>query len=187
MAYEPTFGTSGDIDGVSGGLDDIAATGSFLGGRIDIGGGDSGDGSGDNSGDGFDPDIHQGRDKRNADGSYTRKRKRRSNSATGGGRKKADNQAGIDGLTRMLAIIHLGISSVTKTPELKLDDQEAEALAKSTAAVLEEFDIRPDPKIEAIIGLITTAGMIYGPRVYMISERKKSEAVERVRQNEEFR
>lgn len=75
----------------------------------------------------------------------------------------------------MLAIVHMGLASATKTPELKLEDEEAEALAKSTAVVLEEFDIRPDPKIEAIIGLVTTAGMIYGPRVYLIAERKKQE------------
>ena len=75
----------------------------------------------------------------------------------------------------MLAIIHIGIAGATKTPEMKLQDDEAEALAKSTAVVLEEFDIRPDPKIEAIVGLVTTASMIYGPRIYLITERKKRE------------
>ena len=75
----------------------------------------------------------------------------------------------------MLAIVHMGLASATRTPELKIEDEEAEALAKSTAVVLEEFDIRPDPKIEAVIGLVTTAGMIYGPRVYLIAERKKME------------
>lgn len=79
----------------------------------------------------------------------------------------------------MLAIIHIGIASATKTPELKLEDEEANALAQSTAVVLEEFDIRPDPKIEAVIGLVTTASMIYGPRIYLIGQRRKKEKEER--------
>lgn len=190
MAYKPSFGTSSDTNGDGGDIDGAASSAGFLfdGGAA----GDSGDGSGgserDARGDEFDPDIHISRDKRNADGSYRRKRAKRGsgNSASTGGRKKANNQAGVEGLTRMLAIIHIGLAGATKTPELKLEDEEAEALAKSTAVVLEEFDIRPDPKIEAIIGLVTTASMIYGPRAYMITERKKREAVERAQQNEAY-
>jgi hypothetical protein len=79
----------------------------------------------------------------------------------------------------MLAIVHIGLAAATKTPELALEEQESEILAKSIANVLDEFDIRPDPKVEAIVGLVTTAGMIYGPRVYLISERKKREKQER--------
>jgi hypothetical protein len=69
----------------------------------------------------------------------------------------------------------MGLAGVTKTPELKLEDDEATSLAAATANVLEEFDIRPDPKIEAVIGLVTVSSMIYGPRIYMIAERRKSE------------
>jgi len=63
-----------------------------------------------------------------------------------------------------------------------LEDGEAENLAKATATVLTEFDIRPDPKVEAVIGLVTAAGLIYGPRIYLITERKKEEALERQRE-----
>lgn len=71
--------------------------------------------------------------------------------------------------------MHLGIASATKTPELSLDESEAESLAKATANVLEQFDIRPDPKIEAVVGLVTTASVIYGSKYYMIRQRKKEE------------
>ena len=30
-----------------------------------------------------------------------------------------------------------------------------------------QFDYVPDPKIAAVLGLVTTTGMIYGPRVYL--------------------
>lgn len=164
---------NGDTDAQING-DDGASSATFLGGSD---GGSSGSGERDANGERFDASIHISPDKRNADGSFRKKRGRKSGNATAStrSRSKASNQASVEGLTRMLAIIHMGIASATKTPELKLEDEEAEALAKSTAVVLEEFDIRPDPKIEAIIGLVTTAGMIYGPRVYLIAERKKQE------------
>jgi len=52
---------------------------------------------------------------------------------------------------------------------------EADALANAAANVLIEFDIQPNPKVQAIVGLVMTAGSIYGPRVYLIRERKKGE------------
>jgi hypothetical protein len=79
----------------------------------------------------------------------------------------------------------VGIAAATKTPEMVLQDAEASNLAAATANVLEEFDIRPDPKIEAVIGLVTAASMIYGPRIYLITERKKREAVERAQKKNE--
>jgi hypothetical protein len=146
------------------------------------GGGNTGSDSGGTAADGFDPAIHVGRDSLNLDGTFRRKRGRKSNSgnsASTGGRTKAQNNASVEGLTRILSILHIGLAAATKTPELALEDSEAENLAKATATVLTEFDIRPDPKIEAVIGLVTAASLIYGPRVYLITERKKQEALDR--------
>lgn len=75
----------------------------------------------------------------------------------------------------MLAIVHVGLAAVTKTPELELDDKEAASLANAVGNVMTEFDITPDPKIQAVLGLVTVSGMIYGPRIYMIRERRKEE------------
>ena len=75
----------------------------------------------------------------------------------------------------MLAIVHVGLASVTKTPELELEEDEAKSLAMASANVMEQFNITPDPKVTAVLGLVTTCGMIYGPRVYSIRERKKEE------------
>lgn len=149
--------------------------------------GDSGSaGDVDANGDRFDPTIHSGRDKLNADGSYRKKRGRKAGSGTGTGsgsngsqnRRKTDSAASVESLARVLAVLHVGIATATKTPEMVLDDQEASLLANATANVLEQFDIRPDPKIEAIIGLIMAAGSIYGPRLYLINERKKASKLE---------
>lgn len=151
---------------------------SFLGGS-DGSGTNSGGGadSGSPTGDGFDADIHIGRDKRNADGSYTAKRKRRGSGdpVNRKSKKDANNTASLEALTRMVFIIHVGVAGMTRSPEWTLDDKEAETLSGSLANVMEQFDIRPDPKIEAIVGLCVTATSIYGPRVYMIQQRKKVE------------
>lgn len=78
-------------------------------------------------------------------------------------------------MTRALAIVHIGIATATKTPEMALDDKEAETLSVAVSNVLTEFDIRPDPKVEACIALAIAAGSIYAPRVYLIRERWKAE------------
>lgn len=151
-------------------IDSGADNASFL----SLGGSGNSGGSGSGSDERFDPGIHVSPDKRNADGSYRRKRGRKPGSS-GAGKRQADNSASVETLSRLLAIVHLGIATATKTPELNLDQGEADSLAMATANVLEQFDIRPDPKIEAVIGLVTTASVIYGSKVYMIRARMKEE------------
>lgn len=188
MAYEPFGGSaSGDAVDPTDVADDANpgfVDASFLGGSN---GSDSGGSERDARGVEFDPEQHSGRDKRNADGSWTRKRGRKSGggssaSAAPRSRSKADNQASIESLATMIGVLHLGIAAATKTPELALKEEESKNLAAATARVLEEFDIRPDPKIEAIVGLIIAGSSIYGPRAYFIMERKKKEAAERRQQ-----
>lgn len=141
--------------------------------------GASGDGERDAAGTAFDPDQHSGG--KNRDGTWRRKRGRKAGaSASAGSPKKtrtAPNlSASIDALSSTLMIVHAGIASVTKVPEISIDKDESDALAKSVANVLDQFDITPDPKVQAIVGLVVTAGTIYGPRMYLYRERLKQEA-----------
>jgi len=159
----------GNADGIDSGL--IIAP--FLSGDA----GNAGDV--DATGERFDDNIHVSRDKRNADGSFRKKRGRKAGSGSGNSgnksRRQTDSAASVESLTRVLSILHVGIAGATKSPEFILEDLEAESLANATANVLREFDIRPDPKIEAIVGLVMVAGSIYGPRLYLINERKKKD------------
>lgn len=176
--YQPFgSGTSGN-EGATSSDAGNPITADFL--TLNSGGNTSGDGggSGGNDGERFDPAIHVSPDKRNKDGSFTRKRGRKSSSASGGNRnsnRQKDNSTNIESLTTLLAIVHAGLASATKTPELALDLDDSEALANATANVLIEFDIQPNPKVQAVVGLVMTAGGIYGPKIYMIRERKKEE------------
>lgn len=72
-------------------------------------------------------------------------------------------------------IVHAGLAGVTSTPEMVIDESEAEMLARASANVLEQFDLKPDPKTQAIVGLVLAAGTVYGPRVYLINQRKAQE------------
>lgn len=73
--------------------------------------------------------------------------------------------------TEMLAaqfqILNTGIAFLTKFEDFALDETEAMQMAEATANVMAQFDYVPDPKIAAVLGLVTTTGMIYGPRVYL--------------------
>lgn len=144
-------------------------------GAVDLGGGRGSDGERDSAGNTFDASIHSGG--RNANGEWRKRRGRKSAGASSSsvGRKKAGNSASLDALTNTLIIVHAGIASATKVPELSIEEDEAKVLAAAVASVLEEFDIQPDPKVQAIVGLVVAAGSIYGPRTYLIRERQKAQ------------
>lgn len=73
--------------------------------------------------------------------------------------------------TEMLAaqfqILNTGIAYLTRFDDFRLDDSEAMEMAKATANVMAQFDYVPDPKVAAVLGLVTTTSMIYGPRLYL--------------------
>jgi hypothetical protein len=75
----------------------------------------------------------------------------------------------------MLGVLHIGIAMVTKTPEMVLEDSEAQTLAKAAVPVLDQFNFVPDPRFAAAFGLVVACGQIYGPRFMLINDRRKSE------------
>ena len=125
----------------------------------------------------FDPAIHVAPDKRNRDGSYTRKRGRKAGTTSNQNyNKKATNLSeSIEQLSKVILFAHTGLAVATRCPEFELDKEESDYLAKASANVLEQFDITPDPKTQAIAGLIIALGTVYAPRYIMISARVKSE------------
>ena len=179
--YKP-FGNGGTAIEGAASADFLKLDGAGSGDNVADSGGDSGRNDTDANGDRFDSAIHVGRDKFNKDGSFRKKRGRKasnsSGSGSGYGRGQKSNKANIESLTSILAIVHAGLASATKTPELALEIDDAEALANATANVLIEFDIQPNPKVQAVVGLVMTAGAVYGPKVYMIRERWKEERKE---------
>lgn len=83
----------------------------------------------------------------------------------------------VEMLAAQFQILNLGIATLTSFEDFKLDDGEAKEMAKATANVMAQFDYVPDPKVAAVLGLVTTTSMIYGPRVYLF---RKDRAAKRV-------
>lgn len=75
------------------------------------------------------------------------------------------------------------MASVSKVPEFEIEQTEAKTLAQALANVLAEFDIQPDPKVQAIVGLVVAAGSIYGPRMYLYNERVKADKAKKKTDN----
>ena len=169
-ASEPIIGASIDPRDVDG----SGSAGSGGSDNVGSGGSTGNDGT-------FDPSIHVSPDKRNADGSYTRKRGRRKGGSNSYRKAKVSEnlEVSIQGLTKALVFVHAGLAEATKTPELSITENEGHTLAEASINLMVEFDITPDPKTQAIIGMIVAAGMVYGPKVYMIRARKEQQAREK--------
>ena len=163
-----TAGDGGDASIASGGLslDPADGLGSIA---PDFGGTASG---GDGGGDG-------------GTGGGAKPKRKYTRRGAGSGKSKPNSNS-VETLSRILAIVHTGLAAASKTPELELSDKESEALGSATANVLAQFDIAPDPRVEAIVGLVTVAGMIYGPRMYLIRERKSEEKKQREQERSQY-
>lgn len=71
--------------------------------------------------------------------------------------------------------LHLMASMALGIPELQLQAQEGERLAKAITDVAIEYDLALDGKTGAALNLILCAGITYGPRFMMVTARAKAE------------
>lgn len=125
-----------------------------------------------------------------ASGKPRKKRGRKPGSGSGGATSGSasksgsrNNQAlaqGIETLSQSLMFVHMGIAAFTDVKQWELKKEESDNLAGSIANVMDQFDMTPDPRFAAIAGLITTAGMIYGPRVYFHREHNAKKRAEKL-------
>lgn len=167
-------GNGNDTGGNSEFIDPASALGNGSGGT-----GGSGDGGTirDAFGTEFDAAVHSGPDKRNSDGSFRRKRGRKSG---GKSQKVPPNlEQSVEVLSRGLCIMHASLAAITQTPELVLDKTEAEGLTEATLNLLALYDLKPDPKIEAALILAGQVGIVYGTRFVAIRARKAQQRKEK--------
>lgn len=143
------------------------ASADILGGGS-VGSGGSGDGNSDGSGDG-EPRRRRGRPPGGG----------RTNGSGGGRAKSRPDKDSVATLSRLLLLVHVGISGLTKTPELVLEPSEADMLAKPLSQIMDEFGIKPDPRFELALSMIAATSMVYGPRVFNIQKRLKEERAAR--------
>ncbi len=80
------------------------------------------------------------------------------------GAGSAKKTTDIPALAKQLQFGHKAVSLLVKIPEVAIDDDEAKMLAESLANLMKEFDITVSGKTAAIMGMLGTSLMIYGPR-----------------------
>lgn len=164
--------------------DGFAEPGSVFGGSVagDAGASPSGDG-GSGGGDDFtfDPARHAGTDKRNADGSYRRKRGRKPGS-TSGDKPKArarvrDLDAKASGYAMGLYSIH-AMLAVKAGDVWSMEEEEAKRIGAAIANFEQHFPVNVDPKVVAAVQLCGVLAWSYGPRVAVtlqeVKERKRA-------------
>lgn len=66
-------------------------------------------------------------------------------------------------------------AAALSSPELVLDDAEAKTLAEGIAAVQEHYNYTASAETIAWANLVAAMVAVYGPRVYLIHDRKKKE------------
>jgi hypothetical protein len=67
----------------------------------------------------------------------------------------------------MLSLVHVGLAAQFH-PSLAINEEESKLLAQSVVNLLDQYDIVPDDKTTALVGLIMACAQIYGPRAVMI-------------------
>lgn len=194
MATEQSNGTASVAGRVDIGdsefeiVDPGALTGGGPGGSDGSGdgGGNSDAGTGDGNDFVFDPDRHIGADKRNADGSFRRKRRRGGSggaSGTGSSRRgsKKETNYSVSGLEQLLFSLHLSAAAITKSPEFALTPAEANNLAKAGIEVAKLYpQLNIAPEIVAWANLAMVAGAVYVPRAIAVSNRLTKERMKNV-------
>jgi hypothetical protein len=85
-------------------------------------------------------------------------------------------------LSAIFMAIHLGIASVTSTPEIELEKEESDKLAAASVAVASHYNIEASEKALAWTNLCVVGFLTYGPRVFAIRIRKQTAAEDAARE-----
>lgn len=93
--------------------------------------------------------------------------------------KAAGKKVPVDALAQLLMLAHGTIASLTKTPEMEINQNEARMLANPLSELMVLYDITPPPQMLLAMQMIHGCSYVYGPRILMIRSRLKVEAEER--------
>lgn len=111
-------------------------------------------------------------------GSGPARRKRGRPPGSGGGTQKAASGSlplNVNGVEKILLSIHTIAAASLQTPELILDEKEANEIAKALSGVAAQYDVGMSPKTAAWTNLAMVMGAAYGPRAIGIYVRKSTE------------
>lgn len=65
------------------------------------------------------------------------------------------------------------LAMLTKNPALEISDKESDTLARSLKNVMDQYQLKPNPRTMAWVQLAATSAAIYGPRIAVIAASRK--------------
>lgn len=74
---------------------------------------------------------------------------------------------------KQLVGLHMVVAMATGIPEIQIREEEGMGLAVAIGNVAEQYDLAIDGKTGAMLQLVMTAAMIYGPRALMLKAKAK--------------
>lgn len=95
--------------------------------------------------------------------------KRRGRPPGSGTKKVVDKSA----LSKQLLFAHAVAAKITGIDDIAIDAGEAEILSSSIATLMQEYDIALSGKTAAMLGMIGSLAIVYGPRIVLINEKIK--------------
>jgi predicted DNA-binding transcriptional regulator YafY len=75
----------------------------------------------------------------------------------------------------ILVSINAGIVAITKLPELEVTAEENHRIAVAAQNLAQYYDVRIDPKNQALMALIGAVGQAYGTRLVAVAMRPKKQ------------
>jgi hypothetical protein len=81
----------------------------------------------------------------------------------------------VDGLAMQLVVMHAVLAKALKAPELAVDMDGARTLAKGIKGMMAQYSVNISPKMLAFYQLMGACAVVYGPRLFLIADRKSKE------------
>lgn len=75
----------------------------------------------------------------------------------------------------MILYSHVGLAAALSAPELVLTEDEAKAITAVTVNMMEVFEVKPNPKVEAVAGFAMTVIPIYATKAFQIRNRRRKD------------
>jgi hypothetical protein len=96
--------------------------------------------------------------------------------AGAGKTSKASAPLDLDALAMQLVGVHAIAAKLLRAPELAIGLDEGKTLAKAIKQIASQYQVNISPKAMAFYQLIAACSVVYGPRAFMIANRKSQEA-----------
>ena len=88
--------------------------------------------------------------------------------------RKSNNSISVNGLETILMSSHQILSGFLDNPAIEIESKEAKLLATALTEFANQHKIKVNPKTASVYALLYAAGVVYGPRAFMLYMQMKA-------------